>query len=78
MSRRGDGGEPVSLGDGMVMATTAKAILVSFFDSGEEHWFPRRFVCDEVGGDIESDSEEGAEGEVFVQRWIARDRGLAD
>ena len=72
--KKGDGDEPVNIGDGVVIRATEKAILVQFYDGdGGDIWFPKACLCD--GNQV---LEEGDSGDIVVQKWIARDKGLVE
>lgn len=67
----GDKTSGCSVGDGECTRETDRAILVFLADIGEEYWVPKSVVDDDS-----EVWERGQEGEVVVQEWWARDRGL--
>lgn len=71
MSRRdGEGDERVAL-SGVVVACSAKSVLVRVGDL--EAWLPRS-VSDEL--EEVSNADRGASLDFELPRWLARDRGL--
>jgi hypothetical protein len=71
MSRE-EGNEPVSLGDGVVLQDSGRALLVEL-DSGDEVWIPHSVIHD----DSEVYAGGNSSGDVAVKRWWAEDKGLA-
>ena len=63
----------VSLGEGNVVRSSPKALLVSL-ESGEEVWIPLSVFHDD--SEVYDDGE-NASGEIVVQSWWAEREGLA-
>lgn len=67
------GKDPCSLGNGKVVRSTPKALLVEL-ESGEEQWVPRSVIHDD--SEVYTDEGENAEGELIVLQWWADKEGL--
>jgi len=63
-----------SLGEGVVIKHTVKALLISLDDLGESRWIPRSVIHED--SEVWSPEPGEASGEVVVEHWWASKEGL--
>lgn len=65
--------EPVSLGQGLVLRATDKALLIALEDLGEPLWVPKSVVHDD--SEVYGPDAGACEGELVVKAWWAEANG---
>ena len=68
------GGEPINLGEGYVVRSTEKALLVQLDSDRKEHWVPLSQIHDD--SEIYNHTT-AATGDLIVKTWWAEKAGLA-
>lgn len=63
----------VSLGEGEVVRSTEKALLVQL-ESGDTKWIPKSVIHDD--SEVYEEAGDASAGDVVVMAWWARKEGL--